>query len=195
MSHDIIKRENFLTVVFNKGFQRAAESFSKLIHKPVNVMPVTVSDKSTNDTLGAVKKSSELVALTTKVIGDITGKSYLLLNAQDCDAILRSYSYAGNQIMADAFLLEIDNIISASVIAELSNALQIEIYGDVPQLIRVRAQELKKFAAEELNVDDASKLILTSTTFEVDNRQIQPYFIWKLSRAVFDLIPEQRLVA
>ncbi|MBY0426214.1 MAG: hypothetical protein K2Q22_11300, partial [Cytophagales bacterium] len=99
---------------------------------------------------------------------------------------------ASNQALNEAFLLEIDNIISASVITELSNALNLRIYGDVPKLFKVNSKELIDFMSSKIEKHDPSSMIFGNTTFQFDKQDsVHPQFIWKISRKIFDMVPAQ----
>ena len=131
------------------------------------------------------------------MIGDISGKSYLIFNQEETEEVFRVLQTSVvNNDLKDAFLKEIDNIISASVISELANALGIEIYGDVPHLAKVSGPELEDFIRTELNTHDSQSVIVCNASFQFENHEkVNPHFIWKLNSKIFDLIPIQKITA
>jgi chemotaxis protein CheY-P-specific phosphatase CheC len=180
----------------NNGFERAAHSFSSLVGKTVRITnSPSVLIRHDNDFSCFSEEKGDLMVLTTQIIGTITGKSFLIFSEEESKEIFKSLK-SNSDHLKEAFLMEIDNIISASVISELSNALAIEVYGDVPNLIRMHSRQLQDFMSGEIRKDDPSSMILSNTTFHFEKGdRVHPQFIWKLSTKVFDIIPEEKLVA
>lgn len=191
-------RENFLIHVMNNGFDRAAASFSQLTKRPVkivNTQSILVRHDDNFSYISAEK--GELYVLVTQVIGGFSGKSFLIFNFDESEEIFRTLNSShSNQLLNEAFLLEIDNIMSASVIAELADSLGLEIYGDVPHLLKIHSRDLQTFMAKEVHREDPSSMIFCNTTFHLDVKEkFHPQFIWKLSSKVFDLIPRENISA
>jgi len=188
-------RERFITNVMNAGFGKAAESFSKLVNGVVRVTDTSSVVLPLHGELGGVaEESGSLIVLTTQIIGRISGKSFLVFSEREIHEIFKSLG-SKNRILEEAFLLEIDNIISASVISGLSNALSIEVYGDVPQLSHIAAHTLHAFIQNEVSREDSSHLACSRATFHFENaRDVHPQFIWKINSKVFDIIPLEKLV-
>lgn len=189
---DMRDRENFLIHVMNSGFERAAVSFSQLVRKPVKITSSQSILVRHDSELSCIsEEEGDLSILMTQIIGDISGKSFLIFNQEESNEIFRSLNFGSqNKELNEAFLLEIDNIISASVISDLSNSLGIEVYGDVPQLIKIHSRDLQSFMQSEISKDEPSAMIFTNTTFSFQSHdKVHPQFIWKLSSKVFDMIP------
>lgn len=196
MTHSNRQHENYILQVMNKGFERAASAFSRFIDVPV---------RKTNTRFVMVRQdepftfmydnATDVRVLTTQIIGEFAGKSYLIFDRDECEEVFRvvSKGKAGlSEGLKDPLLLEIDNIISASVIAELANALHAEIYGDVPVLHTLSASRLQELIRQDVE-HTPSSVIFTQTTFAFDDHQhISPQFVWKLSSQVFDMIPAEK---
>lgn len=196
MNH--LTREDTLIQIMNNGFKKAASSFSLLIKKPVLVATAqSTTDAPAQELLGSSSDPEELVVLVTQIIGEICGKSFLILHQQGNQEIFRAINNAVlNQPLQEAFLLEIDNIISAAVIAELSNELGLEIYGDVPQLVKINSRDLQEYIQHETGSDHSERMIFNTTTFHWGSDDaIQSPFIWKLTSKIFDFIHEPKLTA
>jgi chemotaxis protein CheC len=188
---DMSSQDNFIIRVFNEGFQKAASSFSKMIDRDVKVLNAQpLLGRHSTDLSRLSEEYGDLYILITNVIGDVSGKSFLVLNHDEQLEIFKGIkSSITNHALKEAFLLEIDNIISASVIAELSNVLGVEIYGDIPHLFKVHSKDFKAFLSNQISGDE-STMIISNALFQFDqSEQIHPQFIWKLSSKVFDLIP------
>jgi chemotaxis protein CheY-P-specific phosphatase CheC len=191
-------RESYLIHIMNAGFTKAATSFSKLINRQVRIInSQSVIIRHDDDFSCISEEQGDLYVLITQIIGDITGRSFLILNEDESKEIfsLMNTSVA-NSALREAFLLEIDNIISASVIAEISNSLDLDVYGDVPRLSKVHARDLQEFLIGKTMTDESSSMILTNTTFLLDSKEkIHPQFIWRLSSRIFDMISDKKTTA
>lgn len=193
---DTQSREKFLIHAMNSGFERAAASFSKLINKTVRITNSHYIIAHDGTDLSCIsEEAGDLYILVTQIIGDIPGKSFLVFNQEESKEIFATLNMSSkNHELNEAFLLEIDNIISASVISNLSNALNIEIYGDVPKLLKVHSSEFQKVMLEEAKHEEPSAIIFANTTFSFQTHErIHPQFIWKLSAKIFDKVPETKL--
>jgi len=195
---DSRSQENFLIHTMNNGFDKAAASFSQLISCPVKIsstQSILLHDK--NDFSYMAEETGDLYILITQVIGTISGKSFLILNQEESEEIFRAIATSiSNQLLREAFLLEIDNIISASVIAQLSNKFSIEIYGDVPRLHKVSAKKIQDFLSQEMISSDTSNVIFSNITFQFDQKEkVRPQFIWMLSDRIYSYLPANPILA
>jgi chemotaxis protein CheY-P-specific phosphatase CheC len=189
-------RESYLIHVMNTGFDKAAISFSRLVNRPVRIIKSqSVLIRHEDDFSCISEEQGDLYVLITQIIGDITGKSFLIFNEEESQEIFRLMNTSiSNVALHEAFLLEIDNIISASVISEISNKLDLDVYGDVPQLSKIHARDLQEFLIGKTMTDEPSSMILTNTTFLLDQKdKIHPQFIWKLSSKIFDMISDEKI--
>jgi chemotaxis protein CheY-P-specific phosphatase CheC len=186
-------RENFLVNVMNKGFDRAAKSFSKLINRKVSIENIrSLLIFHDHNLFSVPKEQGELHMLITQVIGAMEGKSFLIFNDTESKEVFRSLGQPlCSSSFNEAILLEIDNIISASVISELANALRLQIYGASPQLTKLQAEELPSFMAKEVKDERASSMVFCTATFQFDEQEsVHPQFIWKFSNRIFEMIPQ-----
>ena len=191
MVMDFRDKEKALIHTMNQGFHRAAASFCHLINRPVKIFNgQSLLIHQDVDFSYVSEEEGDLFILITDIIGDISGKSFLIFNEEESNEIFKVLSSSmANDAFKKAFLMEIDNIISASVISELSNALEVEIYGDVPHLSVVHARDLQEFMSKEICKDTPSSFIFCNTMFLFDNKEhVHPQFVWKLSDKVYDLI-------
>lgn len=181
--------EQALIHIMNEGFNRAAGSFSKMINRPVRIVDAQFlfvhQDRYFSYTS---EKDADLDVLTTHIIGDLSGKSFLIFNNEESQEIFRVLNTTSEELK-EAFLLEIDNIVSASVISEISNELSIEVYGAVPQLTKMSALEFQTFMEKEVADESHARVVFCNTTFQFGaHEQVHPQFIWKLSSKIFEMI-------
>lgn len=189
-------RENFILQTLHRGFDRAAKAFSTMIHAPVSLAPNPMSlEPVRHDKL--MFDASDRHVFITHLIGELAGRSYLILDQAACEAIFGAVRSARGNIqdtLQYPLLMELDNILSAAVISELSNALSVEVYGDVPAHRWVRAAEAKAYWDEEFKPDDDTHTIFYSTvTFYCGQTHAPAPFVWKFNTRLLDQIPEGRI--
>lgn len=172
--------------IIEAGYISAARSFSDVAQQQVSIKTAGVEIFASNCEKFSVETSGMVSLLTTEIIGDIQGKSYLLLTEAESKAIFDTCLSSGGsaderQVMEEAIIKELDNIISAAVITEFSNVLQISIYGGVPQLAIGTAEEVQLLVLDDFtdqNHDDIYLFANTRFVFE-KNTTLQPRFFWK----------------
>jgi chemotaxis protein CheY-P-specific phosphatase CheC len=181
----------------NKGFNKAANSFSQMINRPISLAHSnTIVIQNVKEFTYVSEEEGKLMVLTTGMIGELRGKSFLILSEQEQKEICHAVS-PGKPLSVEyqeALLLEIDNIVSASVISQIANDFNIQVYGDVPVLKFVDAENIHAYLSTNLENENSDSIILCNTTFLIGNhKHIHPQFIWKLSPAIFEII-EQSMV-
>jgi chemotaxis protein CheY-P-specific phosphatase CheC len=78
--------------------------------------------------------------------------------------------------MSDGILLEVDNIISASVITQFSNILKHKIYGGVPNIKKLNSEQLNQYIKGKLEED--MFVINFNTHFVSSYLNFSPQFLW-----------------
>jgi chemotaxis protein CheY-P-specific phosphatase CheC len=183
-----------ISQVMNKGFGRAATSFSQMINRPVSFAhSSTVIVQSVREFSYTPEDEGKVMVLTTGMIGEIRGKSFLIISEQEqkeiCQAVSPSQPLSVQY--QQALLLEIDNIVSASVISQIANDFSVQIYGDVPMMKFMESADIRKYLCEYLESENSGSIILCNTTFLIGNQKhIHPQFIWKIGPEVFNLIEQ-----
>ncbi len=193
------QRETFIVHMLNKGFENAAQSFSKIVNRNIKISTSqSLVIRHDSDFSYVSEDSDEVYVMITQLMGDFSGKSYLIISREEADEIFRSVSVKKKfeEHLHDALLLEIDNILSASVISSISDTMRSVVYGDVPRLKKVHGEELHDFLKENQDPHETFSIIYSMATFKFDTREkIHPQFIWKISSRIFDLIPEEAVAA
>ncbi|MCI5058904.1 MAG: hypothetical protein MRY83_22510 [Flavobacteriales bacterium] len=166
---------------------KAASSFSSFTKQNITVDIKSVFESSkVSDDVRLSKQGAELILISTEIKGGIEGQAFLLLSDKEAksitDPILKKDSYkdpTAHQIMVEAFLSELDNIVTAAAITELSNILRMECYGHIPVY----------FKGSREDVQDKIHGMIKNENFEFkvkikfisDKDKIGPDFIWYLS--------------
>ncbi|HSZ25325.1 MAG TPA: hypothetical protein VK766_06400 [Cytophagaceae bacterium] len=178
--------------IINIGLSKAADSLSFFLKEKVLIQLLELKINSENySSLSFKNNLQKSYLLTTNIKGDIGGKAYLVLSESEVEKVIEvnlSDSIKNNLVekekMTDAILLELDNIITASVITQFANILQIKLYGDVP-LLDVLEQNLLNPFLQENNKDDF-KVIYFNSRFITENLDINPEFIWLMDNNFFN---------
>lgn len=190
----VIERQNFVKRIMDKGFLRAAEAFSRMINREVSGShQITAFVMEQETYVYPAAHDEEYFVLTTHLVGHLPGKSYLILTQEEGLEIYQSLFPKGplNKEMQQALLLELDNIVSASVVSELANGLHIKLYGGVPKLECMSWHALQHFLTTDAGFEDATSMIVSNTTFVFGEQEsIHPKFIWKLSPRILELVDE-----
>ncbi len=191
MEKDIAKQ------LINTGFERAAQSFSSILKQDISIEMTDISLSREMSAISAgIKQEGELTLVTTEIIGELAGKSYLVFNAKECDTLYHTSFPKNNNLndrslLEEAFLKEIDNILSASVITEFSNFFDIKVYGGVPHLTRTTYQEIERIINQDFyngNTNSACFFSANTKFLFKDNLQLRPRFFWKFTEKFMSLI-------
>ncbi|MDN5212704.1 hypothetical protein QQ020_11630 [Fulvivirgaceae bacterium BMA12] len=185
-----ITEKKLIAEIINLGYKRAANSFSSLTGQNISIenadFDLCTDHNYLIENFGHLK---DLTVVQTDVVGQLDGAGYLIFNAEERRVIsnMSLVAFASSTSLEETIILkEIDNIISASVITELSNALNIRIHGDVPRLFQV--DNIREFhnAIREGN-DDYYFLARSNFIFE-NHGMISPVFIWKMDKKLLSMI-------
>jgi len=172
--------------LFGEALQSASQSFSKLLGKTVNPSSLTLSETfvfpldidANGDTLH--------YNLTTEVKGECPAQSHLIFNTKDASALMelcfqhQPYS----QTDMESFLLEVDNILSASVVSKLADFSGKFMYGYVPSLAYSSAEDLHALIYQDQQQWAITLSLCCKLTIE--NTAVSPIFIWNFSAILIE---------
>ena len=167
--------------IVRKGLLKAAESLSFFMKEQVGINELDF--QINNQIQCPVKTGSNIHLLTTEIVGELPGVCYLVFSEDEANKlrdIALSVEIKNNPAliaeMNDAIMLEVDNIISASVITEFSNIFKHKIYGNVPSLKLVDGDELQDLVNGKHDKDVF--VINFKTQFMASNTNFCPDFVW-----------------
>ena len=184
--------------IFLKGYEKACESFSNLSGELVTIKNFELFFGEAPDLLKKISSTENASILTTNIIGEAKGKSYLVFNEKDAQGvpemlIQKMKSLQSNPDFAEIILKEVDNIVSASVITEFSNQLNLKIYGDVPKIIYPEDVN-KEWLQDEVENKEYLFAILSSANFSFEGDiKISPYFIWVLDKQFYTILNHKKV--
>jgi chemotaxis protein CheY-P-specific phosphatase CheC len=184
------RQQDFIYELISVGYGHAAKAFSAFSGHHITISNVKLEFSDDPKALSAlVPGNSTFVTLTTDVIGDLKGKSYLIFSDKEVGRVVEACSpdkwkQSGADLTAHV-LMELDNILSASVITELSNRLNLRIYGDVPHFHRQSGDDFFKMMLRDFSSNQRESgdiLLITNAFFKFENdREMRPQFIWKFN--------------
>lgn len=170
--------------IISAGLVKAAESLSFFMNETITLNEFDQEESLSVNAIEIEKKNqSNIHLMITKVIGELNGVCCLIFSEEEADQ-LRNTALPPEVLnspemmaeMSDGIMLEVDNIISASVITQFSNLLKVKIYGGVPALRKVDSVELENYLQNEIN--NELYLISFKTKFKSSHVSFAPEFIW-----------------
>ena len=180
--------------IISTGLVKSAESLSFFMNETITLKDFDSEKQLHQPPLELGKKNeSNIHLLTTKVIGEMKGICCLIFSEEEANH-LRSAALPPEILnspemraeMSDGIMLEVDNIISASVITQFSNLLKVKIHGGVPDLKKVSFEEMEDYISREVN--NELYLISFKTSFESSKAQFNPEFVWLFDNTFIDNI-------
>ncbi len=189
MIEALVQDINKLEKLINLGYENSKKSLSSIVGEVAQIEMAPLEAWNVQDERIFQKSSAEQVAiLTTDIIGDMKGKSYLLLGDEEVQTLSTHCKVPEN--MTDAFLLEIDNMLAAAVITVFSNYCDAKMYGGVPAISRVDGKELSSFISKDLHTIESFEgvCLVAETSFVFEgNLKITPQFLWFLPKDFVEL--------
>jgi chemotaxis protein CheY-P-specific phosphatase CheC len=190
---------NAIRDILNVGLAKAADTLSFFMNEKINIEAFdfkieTVDFYKENLTF---KPDSKYI-LTTEVIGDVKGYCYLVFSKADTIKLFE-LSLPKNmlpeskefEIMSTALLLELDNIVSASVITQFANLLKLKMHGGIPALWDVSDDFKTNNELPGHDIKDSYILNFKSKFFpSTSGGNFSPEFIWVLTPAFVEKVKE-----
>ena len=87
-------------------------------------------------------------------------------------------------MMTDGIMSEIDNLIAAMSLTEISDFLGVQVFAEVPQVQVMQGEMVNRFLYHENQLIDTSFFVKTVLSGAVVN--ISPYFLWMLDQNFTD---------
>lgn len=182
--------------ILNIGLSKSADSLSFFIKDQVFVktFDLYLGDADTLESYLEVDHDKELSILTTELKGELTGDCFLIFDENEVEELLKVSLPASildnpdqKAEMGKAILLELDNIVAASVITQFSNILDCRVYGDVPNLEVVASDELATIIKQKANLD---YYLCFKVDFHTNELDLKPKFIWGLGEKFLEGVKE-----
>ncbi|MCU0390493.1 MAG: chemotaxis protein CheC [Thermoflexibacter sp.] len=176
--------------LMNLALANSAESFAQLAKNDIKLQHAEIQFKPIRYVIDEhIHEENMLYTLSSAIIGDVPAHSYFVLSYADAANLSRvclSKSDYQNNEMREALLTEIANILTASVVTQLSNFFKVKIFGYVPILKKLNPEDIKSLIMSEMDKDDISFYL--KTNFITSNLKIQPDFIWTFNHIFIHII-------
>lgn len=178
--------------IINIALAKAADSLSFFIkNKKILLKVCSVSfEKYTEASNVCTKQAPSVIVLKTEIKGNLNGNCYLFFSEEEQEKItsivspgIENLSSEAKTEMEKAILMEIDNIVTASVVTQFSNLLNLKIYGYIPLYHKLKADELIDFIKND-NKDFKSILKIKTELYDSEF-DINPEFVWFINHEIF----------
>lgn len=179
--------------IINVGLGKAADSFSFFTFDKVIIrgLDFKFKDLEKISNLSNKNESETLYVLSTEILGELKGVCYLILSENEVNKLhevclpvsIRNNPEALKE-MGDAVLLEMDNIIVASVVTQFSNFFNYKMYGDVPKLSKTIYKGFEQIVCSANRC--SNYFLYFKTEFLSSGLQLNPEFIWLLDEKYYE---------
>lgn len=180
------------------GLSMAKASMEMILQSPIALKKIDFGNQEEEmvpayTTLG----EAETHTIKTELKGQLKGSCYLIFSQDDVEKITKAClppsilneDTPENKMMKMGFLTEIDNMVAAAVITEFSNFLSLEIFGDVPSLHIIKANEIDNYLDSESSTYDSR--LHFKAIFHGKELDISPDFIWVINEKFLEKIKER----
>lgn len=142
------------------------------------------------DQLGRFKV--HMVRVTLK--GQINGAFYFIINSHEVDLVnqvclpknLYAKTLSEDKLMKHGFMSEIENMIAALSIAEISEFLGVQLLSGVPEVQIMAGEDVNDFLAKENENNNTVFHVRSVLSGVVVN--ISPFYIWMLDDSFLDTL-------
>lgn len=192
MNNNILQNEKLfqkMSYLMNRALQNSAKALSTLIEDEVRPEGLEVR-LSTNKKKNIIFSNSDvLYHIASDIRGDISAESFLIFSQEDAEKLLQNIKPSPEvktTSMLEAILLEVANILTASVVTSLSNHLDVHAFGGVPQLHKITKDQTKEF------IENTFSDVPFSFSFKIElasfHTQIYPEFLWLVHQEFYQLL-------
>lgn len=125
--------------------------------------------------------------------GEVGGAFYFVINAHEVDLINQVCMPEGmringtvseNKLMKHGFMSEIENMIAALSIGEISEFLGVQLLSEVPEVMILQGKEVNQFLLNEDFNRSTAFYVKSELTGVVVN--ISPFFLWMLDESFLE---------
>jgi hypothetical protein len=176
---------DYINNLILKGLGRSCSSLAFFLKEEVELEILNLSPYQSETVISPDLFSKEIV-LYSEIIGQLNGISYFKIDQKEADLLFRknfpiTEGTMPDKTLFDGFLLELDNIITASVVTEFANSLNVKAYGGVPHI--VYSNDHDKSEALGLNAQN-SYWVNFSCRYKMKNIEFSPVFVWMMSKNI-----------
>ncbi|MFK7952226.1 MAG: hypothetical protein AB8B73_05225 [Ekhidna sp.] len=184
------------TKLIFEGLSMAKASMEQILQSPITIEKIDYDGPQRGvDRFSNMEGDVHLIK--TELMGELKGVSHLIFSEEEVTKLYETClpgdvaSDNSNEasIMKLGFLTEIDNMVSAAVITEFSNFLDVEIYGMVPGLKVLKAKDVNQHLMDDSK--EFESVIHFKAVFHGKELNICPDFVWAFHDKFVDKIKDR----
>ncbi len=134
--------KEILKEIVNIALAKAADAFAIIAREKVLINAPRIEIVEVEKVSNTVPEYEKFnIIIQSSLTGILSGKTFLLFSDEQADRLseiclgtLNLKNDTNNDFMRRSLLLEIGNIITGSLVTQLSNILKVELFGSVPEL-------------------------------------------------------------
>lgn len=189
------EQHELVSELVNNALKKAVDSMAKMLK-------IRVDASHINFNTGGVKKLHDLDLLgrfkahLVKLVfgGDINGAFYFIILDHEVDLInsvclpdqFKSDKRTENKLMKHGFMSEIENVIAALSMKEISEYLGVQLELKVPQIQIIPCDQINDYFEKENDIYDTAFHV--SSVLKGVAVNVSPYFIWILDKNFMDIL-------
>jgi len=179
----------FVQKMMQVAIQRAAKALSVLLNEQIESRTLKLEQQVELSKLlpQSTPEETAQYLLLSLVKGDWTAQSFLILN-QDNVEKMAEIAPGSESSLKKALLLEVDNILTAAVVSEMVDLLELQAYGDVPQMIEGNKTLIYQTIAKSL--EDFPLLFSLNVDFYTQTESFSGVFIWCFPKGFHRIIQQ-----
>ncbi|MDH5598526.1 MAG: hypothetical protein OEY34_05350 [Cyclobacteriaceae bacterium] len=168
------------------GYEKSVAALAFMVKQHLNIENLEILSVHSEEDL-SFTVDSQISVLTTEIIGDTKGKSYLFLSEKDAAELfkLTTGQEPNNQEFLEAVLKETDNIVSAAFISVIADKYKLKIYGDVPYYFLMSKDEVNNQYNKDIN-NFGKAMILVKAVLTSDDGAINVGFDWMIDPTLIE---------
>ena len=175
------------------GLTMAKSTMEQVLQSPITLEQVDYGAAEDFPDLFA-KNCDHIHLIKTELKGEMKGISHLIFSEEEVSKVYKAClpenilasDSPESEMMKMGFLTEIDNMVAAAVITEFANFLDVEIYGNVPELKIMSSSEVDEYIHKDS--EDFDSIIHFKANFQSEELEISPDFIWIFQNEFMDKI-------
>ncbi len=179
MKNTLSDREIAVThKIVDLALYNSARALSTLIREEVTLQKIEFRGEPQEVSLvNALTDDSRHYLLVSSIEGELPAESFLIFSEQHAQKLWEVVlPESHSEAMKEAILLEVDNILTASVITSFSDFLELKAYGGLPSIQHLSLTEISQLLHERMQRYDF--FFSMQTNLIAKDTDIHPEFIW-----------------
>ena len=179
--------KSHLETVSLESLKKSAASLGMMVRKEVVIEDFEMFDAC--DGMDELEQGQEIL-VTTEIIGDVNGKSYLMLSEEVGNLVYESvFGPRKPSITMEVVMKEVDNIVSAAMISVLADSFQVEIFGDVPYFFIANAAKSQDIISDDcINYANEEDKFFIKSKLVCKDKNIRMLFYWIISGEIMSKV-------